>query len=241
MSSDRPGRQTTVLETDVGLARGADLAKLQRRVRTLVRELMREVLAAVAMASPAEIGELYRERPERKSFGLEHAPAVAPLVSAVRSSSNGLRAPSARSETAPPRTRLRARRGLVGRTPPAQTPRKEGAAVVMQQDPFAITSPGELLASGGSERDRHERREREAETAEHRPPREPVALHAETPAPPEPVLPSLLEAPAPSPSSDKVVESERRPRIVLREGERLLSATGSGVVIRRERRVVPNR
>ena len=239
MSSDRPGRQTTVLETDVGLARKADLAKLQRRVRTLVRELMREVLTAVAMASPAEIGELMRARPERRSFALGSAPAVAPLVSAVRSSGNGSRTPSVQSETAPPRsTRLRARRHLADHAPPVHASRKDTAAVIMQQDPFAITSPGELLASGGPER---ERREHEAETAERRPPRQPVALAAETPAAPEPVLPSLLETPAPSPSSDKVVESERRPRIVLREGERLLSATGSGVVIRRERRVLPHR
>jgi hypothetical protein len=40
-------------------------------------------------------------------------------------------------------------------------------------------------------------------------------------------------------ASDAEAASERRPKVVLREGERLLSATGSGVVIRRERRFSP--
>ena len=232
MSSDRPGRQTTVLETDVGLAQEADFAKLQRRVRTLVRELMREVLAAVAMASPAEIGELMRDRPERKSVALDHVPAVIPLVSAIPSSSNGSRAPSMRAQPAARRTpRLRSRRDL-GDTAPAHDARKDAVSLVLQQDPFAITSPGELLASGVSEP--------QVDTSERRAHPQPIALASEKPAP-QAVAPSLLEPPAPPPPSDKVVESERRPRIVLREGERLLSATGSGVVIRRERRVLPHR
>ncbi|MDP9149048.1 MAG: hypothetical protein M3O36_03780 [Myxococcota bacterium] len=101
--------------------------------------------------------------------------------------------------------------------PPSQT-----------HDPFDITMPSELLASteetkqGRSDGGTTAGATGQAYVAEPR------------------LLPRLLSTPAsPAAGDDAEAESERRPKVVLREGERLLKGTGSGVVIRRERRVKP--
>lgn len=108
----------------------------------------------------------------------------------------------------------------------APAPEPETHAPIVPHDPFAITSPGELLA-----------------------PREEIAPRPSEPPPSERTAPTravaLLETRPATDSSttlrdvDADAASERRPKVVLRAGEHLLSATGSGVVIRRERRIVP--
>jgi len=114
-------------------------------------------------------------------------------------------------------------------------------------DPFDITSPGELLASAGSGTSSGEALDRIAmnfdrvtaaagRAAPAAPPTTPVADASK----PADSLPAPPAAPTPADGAiapvDRETASERRPRVVLREGERLLSATGSGVVIRRARR-----
>ena len=115
-------------------------------------------------------------------------------------------------------------------------------------DPFDITSPGELLASAGSHPSPAEVLDRitanfdraSAAAVQAAQPSRSASPSKESPRPDdsEPTLPSA-RAPTesgPGAPSDQETASERRPRVVLREGERLLSGTGSGVVIRRARR-----
>jgi len=96
-------------------------------------------------------------------------------------------------------------------------------------DPFDITSPGELLASP----DEISPSARETSLPE---------VHEQPPTPQAPA-PTEARPAADSATALRDVESdaasERRPKVVLRAGESILSATGSGVVIRRERRVAP--
>jgi hypothetical protein len=111
-------------------------------------------------------------------------------------------------------------------------------------NPFDITSPGELLASVGTRTPPGESSEGTASKFDYASrgiegAPEAAAVEASKPA----ELPAILTEPtkrrpvdSPASSSDQEAPSERRPRVVLREGERLLSATGSGVVIRRARR-----
>jgi hypothetical protein len=95
--------------------------------------------------------------------------------------------------------------------------------------PFDITSPGDLLASVQVLGRRGPLDDNSAQQPAARVPSAAADYLTATPATP----------PAPPSTSDIEAASERRPRVVLREGERLLSATGSGVVIRRERRIAP--
>jgi hypothetical protein len=93
-------------------------------------------------------------------------------------------------------------------------------------DPFDITSPSELLASPDEIL-----------------PQAPEAPSRDLSAQPPTPIP-IESRPARDSSTalrdaDADAASERRPKVVLREGERLLSATGSGIVIRRERRIAP--
>jgi hypothetical protein len=98
------------------------------------------------------------------------------------------------------------------------------------QSPFDITSPGDLLATVQAMGRRALAVEENAAP--------PPAAAAAPPSAPE-LPPTLAAPPAPPSTSDIEAASERRPRVVLREGERLVSATGSGVVIRRDRRIAP--
>jgi hypothetical protein len=187
------------------VARREDAAKLERQVRGLVSDLMRGILRAVAMASPAEIGDVFNDR-ERASSSLDGARSVAP----------------------------RARRRVV----PEENVRhgeRDAALPGLSQDPFAITSPGEILASELSDagKDRPRSVPHQAESG--------GSPSEMSPAPQQATLPAILQGAASPSAGDREAESERRPKIVLREGERLLSATGSGVVIRRDRRVSPRR
>ena len=134
----------------------------------------------------------------------------------------------------------RPKRNGVVRSGPRSTPRvtassrRQGAErsrpSMAPQSPFDITSPGDLLATVQAMGRRVLAVEENAAP--------PPAAAAAPPSAPE-LPPTLAAPPAPSSTSDIEAASERRPRVVLREGERLVSATGSGVVIRRDRRIAP--
>ena len=204
-----------------------DVAKLGRHLRGLVDGLMRDMLAAITAASAAEIEvvigdlaasrRLERTRPQRPAR--DEARPVSPRHNGV-----------ARAAGRAPGRAL----GSEQRTEGGDRPRLSQ----MPQSPFDITSPGDLLASvmmhaaaPAEERARPQISEPAAAPPAPRPDRASSPLLAHGPASP-PAVPS---------AADIEAASERRPRVVLREGERLLSATGSGVVIRRERRVAPQR
>ncbi|MDP9002652.1 MAG: hypothetical protein M3O46_21390 [Myxococcota bacterium] len=220
MSADQSAEQMTSndnaeeLREDQADTRGTEL---RRRMRELVADLMRDVLVAVTAASPAEIGELIEDAETNR-----HRNEAA---SAARAGDDR----PGDSLNIPSKARMRSgnsdRRngsGEIEEGRVALIPHESWA--LSSNDPFDITSPSELLAS----------------TDEPHPAPEFVAP-AELPGD---VTSDASIEPAPSPTEsatalpqDKDAASERRPRIVLREGEILLSATGSGVVIRRERRI----
>lgn len=260
MSSDSSVRQTTVPkpgERPAGSRVDTDLAKLGLHIRALVDDLMRDVLDAVAKASTAEIGELIgsldRGRPKNGAPWADAPEAIFDTAaingtsaphSAARSKREGVaESPVGRDRglgtpvrVASPRPagagwmadRKSERREDKGRRPKAP----------LAHGPFDITSPGELLAST-SVLSYPQARAVETPKAEPSQPTmlvQPVAAPAPSaPGPPQPTTVSAENVVALSPP-DSEAASERRPKVVLREGERLLSATGSGVVIRRERR-----
>jgi hypothetical protein len=210
MSADQSANQTTARNTDERLfARQANAGEtqLRRRIRELTTNLVHDIIAAISVASPADLGQ---------------------RISLAEEAAN--RTPM-RPNTMPKRrdrVGSRERRGELGAmsgTAAENAARQPPTLPPLPNDPFDITSPSELLAST----DEPPRQG----TLARPPPAE--ASHTDLPHPAESVT-SLLDT-----SSDKEVSSERRPRVVLREGERLLSATGSGVVFRRERRVAPPR
>ena len=181
-------------------------AQLRPRIRELVGNLMRDVLAALATASATDIAELLArsgdvswKRAARARATQRYAPPQS--VPALSESNDD-------SDTKPP---------------------------ALPADPFDITSPGQLLASPDAILPRT------LETPF-------LDLPVQAPIQPPssaPVGPPTAEKEAEPESStalrdvDADAASERRPKVVLRAGERLLSATGSGVVIRRERRTAP--
>jgi hypothetical protein len=137
------------------------------------------------------------------------------VVAEARPKRNAVARSGARSA---PRAAMSSRSERLERNPPSMSP----------QSPFDITSPGDLLAT--------------VQALGRRLPFGEESSAQAAPAPAStPELPSMLMAPPPAPPSTSDIEaaSERRPRVVLREGERLLSSTGSGVVIRRDRRIAP--
>ena len=119
-----------------------------------------------------------------------------------------------------PRAGTLSRSERLARNPPSISP----------QSPFDITSPSDLLATVQALGRRLPLAEESAATAAYL-----------APAPTPQLPPTLADPPAPPSTTDIEAASERRPRVVLREGERLLSATGSGVVIRRDRRLIAPR
>jgi len=204
----------------------ADIANLRPSIRRIVDDLVHGMLAAITAATAAEIGEaigllaedrrLERLRPRRSARA--EAPVASPRSNGVaRSSANGRSAAT--------------RPASVQRVEESENPRPS----LVPHSPFDITSPGDLLASVVMHA---------SSLAEER--AQAQAPARASPAPAQPAdrasSPLLNHGPAAPPSAaDIEAASERRPRVVLREGERLLSATGSGVVIRRERRVAPPR
>jgi hypothetical protein len=177
-------------------------AQLGSRIRELVGNLMRDVLAALATASATDIAELLARSGDvswKRAARARATQRYSPPRSVPASGD-----PNDDADTKPP---------------------------VVPADPFDITSPGQLLASPDAILPRT------LETPILDPP-----IQAASPAP---VAPPAAEREAEPESStalrdaDADAASERRPKVVLRAGERLLSATGSGVVIRRERRTAP--
>jgi hypothetical protein len=92
-----------------------------------------------------------------------------------------------------------------------------------RRDPFDITMPSELLDSVG----RTPPREEEMPPASVR-----RVRPARSPRPRTRPAPRVLEAPA---AAAPEVEAPRPPAVSLREGEQVVRASGSGVVIRRAR------
>ena len=240
MSSDLSARQTRTPR--VGEGPGTDwsrpaVAQLRRQIQSLADDLMRSILGAITESSAVEIGELIR------TGALASAPLVPnqPRRAAARFATMQTNAAERTAASDAPNRRqgqLRERVKESGR---------ETRSSLASHDPFDITSPSELLAST------------------HSTPRTVAAfgplldgtppgvnassgVDAAPRAADGPLLldpqrnpPAAGESAAALPAGDREAESERRPKIVLREGERLLSSTGSGVVIRRERRMAPQR
>ncbi|MGA7121984.1 MAG: hypothetical protein WBY94_17885 [Polyangiaceae bacterium] len=264
MSADHAARKTTVRKTGEEPAddwAGADFAQLGPRIHALVHDLMRGVLAAFVAASPAEIGELI----QRGTQNREAAAATWRLDRAARAVRGGSPAapsplegiaPAARDEELGSDDGLKRSAGKRGRIPEAAsgrarrtTARTEDASPEARpplgsHDPFDITSPSELLASSDNPAPSVEAQSRSSASGDRAGAEGGETAPAnESGKPKEPSPSSLLEPPAPRGAAatsvvaiDPDTSSERRPRVVLREGERLLSATGSGVVIRRARR-----
>jgi hypothetical protein len=245
MSDDQSARQTTVDETGDELEEGssADETDLRRTIRDLAANLVHDILAAVASASAAELGELIRLAPRDR--GQDGAQSSLDGTARLANETSRVHREAMRSElTSSPREGGRSAGGDVSGFPwkrRAVTPRDDrlaqqapirqreadARAQPATHDPFDITSPHELLAST-DELSPQPQATADSTDGSHEAPR-PTAL------------PSLLQQPATESStalveSDSDAASERRPRVVLRAGERLLSATGSGVVIGRERR-----
>jgi hypothetical protein len=213
MSADQFTRQAGARKTGEGPADRAAVGETQlgRRIRELKVNLVRGVMHAISMASPDELGDIV----PRAAF--ERADSVAaqlPNEARKRRADAHEHRPSPAGKT----------RGMWITLADNAANEREASSPPLPNDPFDITSPMELLASTDDPSPR------------------PAAVH-EPPA----RMPSILEHPRPAESvtslvdGDKEAASERRPTVVLREGEHLLSATGSGVVIRRERRVSPPR
>jgi hypothetical protein len=247
MSDDQSARHTTIDEVDDELEQdsSANETRLRQSIRQLAADLVHDILAAVASASAAELGELIRYADDHGNH--DDAPRlgvdrVASRSAGVASGTNHTRAADSAIATVPRERSLQfgapmpdplwKRRGLSGGIDgsvqvPDRQPGIDARAQLAPNDPFDITSPHELLASTDE------------------PPQQPVASSDSTEVPQEQArsasLPSLLQQPATESTTalmegDSDAASERRPKVVLRAGERLLSATGSGVVIGRERR-----
>ncbi|HXN31378.1 MAG TPA: hypothetical protein VN894_05925 [Polyangiaceae bacterium] len=272
MSADHASRQTPVRTAGQRPARdwaSADFAQLRQRIHALVNDLMRGVLDAFVMASPAEIGELMRSTgPTREwdgtSFRFDHAakatngavpaPAADRLEREDRPPASSGRGPRlGAEERTKPLKRNAAKRTVVHdslRGSGQSLDRLEEAgrdarSSFGSHDPFDITSPSELLASAGSRTSPGEILDRIAlsfDRAVGGGEGAPAASASEPSKPDDPRSAPPATPPQRTPVDSPVVAidtgaaSERRPRVMLREGERLLSATGSGVVIRRARR-----
>ncbi|MDP9036899.1 MAG: hypothetical protein M3O50_19040 [Myxococcota bacterium] len=203
-----------------GLAAGQH-ERIRRRIRDLADDLMRDMLHAICGASASELAEAMtafeESRPERAA--LQRAVARMSTVERFSKTDSAHPRHTTQLTQAHPEESGRRERERASRLPrpPSQT-----------HDPFDITMPSELLAS--TEETKQNRSDGSGSTA--------ATRHASGR---ETRLPRLLSTLATSPASadDAEAESERRPKVVLREGERLLKGTGSGVVIRRERRVKP--
>ncbi len=227
---------------------GPSLQKLRRRVGELVEELTSGLLEAITKASAAEIATLLE------------TPGVLPTPFDPRKYATGARERSTLPRPAgAERSTLTELRGSRNgfRSDGPDTNRDSGPAHG-QSDAFDITSPGELLASTQETQTKAPSTGVLAEgTRSHASPsgrgvaegllglEEVAEPRVARPAASQSVSahdsPAAPESSVALPGKDQQADSERRPRIVLREGERLLSATGSGVVIRRERRVSPPR
>ncbi len=263
MSADHAGRKTTVRRAGEQPAKdwaSADFAQLRPRIYALVQDLMRGVLAAVVTASPAEIGELIRSagqsrgkegallRFDRAARAVQGAPAASSAVFEDRTPiSPGREAPPGAEERASALKRNAAKRSLnrqgIKRTSDSIDDGDSRQTAVGLHDPFDITSPGELLASSDAQPAPAETQAKNSTSLDRSPADDAPAAPAEEQGKSDESLSNLLDdvpkrAPTPTPvvALDSDAASERRPRVVLREGERLLSATGSGVVIRRARR-----
>jgi hypothetical protein len=264
MSADHAARKTTVRRAGEQPAKDravADFAQLRPRIHALVHDLMRGVLAAFVAASPAEIAELIRAagqsrgsrgtswRFDRAAKAVNGATQAAPRsIFEHVSPEDQLAAegrPSSVKRNAAKRAAIRETlHGGVHAFGRSENDGRDAMPPLGSHDPFDITSPGELLASSGSrtapvEAPSQTLSSPDGEVGEGAP----SAPIVEQSQPKEGTLSNWLEAPPKRAAMDAPVvaiapeaASERRPRVVLREGERLLSATGSGVVIRRARR-----
>jgi hypothetical protein len=264
MSADQSARQTSIRRVGEFLTKGTGDAELRRRVRQLVDELLRGMIHAILSAQAAELGDLVRGfesgryRPRASS-----AVRATPVASEARGPSAKARSnakPSGRGKV-PAKGRDAFERGRAPRERAERAERADeghdGRSATAPHDPFDITSPSELLESTGGPASTsraevaleissaadgtaaatadggaaaagvfHGSNAVDLPSAPRKSAREGSASRAKS-RPPKPSG-GFLDA-------ETSAESERRPRIVLREGERLLSATGSGVVIRRAR------
>ncbi len=207
------------------LADGKD-AKLRRQIRVLADDLLREMLRAVCSASASEIAEaisaLEGTRAERAALRRSAAGARLNGLPHKTNFALALAADAAFGRRGGPAHRERATDSRDADLSPPQS---------HAPNPFDITMPSELLASTD---DAKPARSDDARAA---------AAASTPPTEGDPrVLPHLLASDSSSRAAaadEAEAASERRPKVMLREGERLLKGTGSGVVIRRERRVKP--
>lgn len=211
MRSNPSARTAGLVRKGGSVANGVSKTELAKLGRH-VQELVDELMRSLLDAITASSAQEIGE-----TIGaIEHGAPIA-VVANGRPKRNGVVRNGARST---PRVTASSRQESAERNNPSMSP----------QSPFDITSPGDLLATVQA-------LGRRVPSVE-----ENAAPMAPPPAPQSaPELPPAVAAapPAPPSTSDIEAASERRPRVVLREGEHLLSATGSGVVIRRDRRIAP--
>jgi hypothetical protein len=260
MSANQSARHTTVRGSDERADEDhsdAGETRLRRRIRELVKDLVDDVLGAMATASAREIGELIMSiGPSQEADGLSSRPSRVPWrADGQRSGADTPNARVNRPARGQPRDRTELR-NVAGQAGPEHA--QDAMLPPLHSDPFDITSPGELLASTGDPSSPPRTQRLASPTA-------PVAGPPDgAPGSSDPVAAAVADMPRtaprrdlsaatplvqPSPADsstalvdgDREASSERRPTVVLRAGERLLSATGSGVVIRRERRIAPPR
>jgi hypothetical protein len=191
-----------------GRVRGSD-------VRDLAHDLLVDVVGALRVASIGEIADALAT--------LERRPKTRASTSA-RTPSEGS---SDRSRPAahPPKQAIAARRGSVELPPAFAAPSRRS------RDPFDITKPGELLDPIAVEPRREEEHPPSSERRASRPP--PAERHPRqgVSRPRGQGQPTVA---ASGPSEAAPIDPPP-PVVTLREGEHLLRAGGSGVVIRRVR------
>ena len=208
------------------LADGKD-AKLRRQIRVLADDLMREMLRAVCAASASEIAQaisaLEDTRAERAA--LQRSSAGARLNGRPHKTdfALALAADAALGRRAGQAHRERATDSRDADVSPPQS---------HAPNPFDITMPSELLASTDDAKPARSDDARAAAAAST------PSTEGEPRVPPR-VLSASDGSSRTAAADEAEAASERRPKVMLREGERLLKGTGSGVVIRRERRVKP--
>ena len=183
-------------------------------VRDLAHDLLLDVVGALRLASIGEIAGALAT--------LERRPKTRASASA-RTPPEGS---SDRSRPVHPRKQqaTAARRGSVELPPVTAAPSRRS------RDPFDITKPGELLDPTAVEPRREEEHPPSSERRAYRPP--PGERRPGGPGVPRPRGQPAVAASGPS---EAAPINPPPPAVTLREGEHLLRAGGSGVVIRRVR------
>ncbi|MGD0678970.1 MAG: hypothetical protein ABSC94_26495 [Polyangiaceae bacterium] len=183
-----------------------------RQVRELADELVLDLIAAMRNASLVELAETIDVLERRRNARAAARPAAAPREATVRSKSRSRPTPARPVDE-----------------PDEHEPEPSAEAGAARRSAFDITQPSELLDHVARSTPRNEEQP-------------PSSVRRMRPSPPEILSPPRANAPptgaagkAPVAATEPEATAWRAPTVSLREGEQVLRASGSGVVIRRVR------